>query len=31
MKNANFNNVWSEAYDYADNFYRGHTVRPVRK
>lgn len=31
MRNANFNNNWSSAYNYSSYFYRGQTVRAVRK
>ena len=31
MRNANYNNDWSSAYNYSSYFYRGQTVRAVRK
>ena len=31
MKNADYNNKWSSAYNYSHYFYYGHTVRAVRK
>lgn len=31
MRNVNYNNDWSSAYNYSSYFYRGQTVRAVRK